>query len=285
MADCTRIAVVGDTAYQCRSHEDDVHHFAVHWPACPAPWCRLKPGHRTLHDIPSGKPEFKDAPPAGTPVPRIRVRMARDVPGHAVRVFGAVLWRNQYGYRSRNGLARVPAAESDAPWEYEGRISAAGYEHAFHHADGRTTAHTVRYMTRRECQETFRRVLTGEGTGELRGHRPLASIPEIVESLKGRALACTCPFPRDGGKDWCHAADLAWLAATHEVARLDCLSEESARLVVAEADRPGTHRAVRIGGKVFVSYSDKRYPLDVATWAAENECASDEAAGSLIGRL
>ena len=219
------------------------------------------------------------------PFPRIQVARARDVPPGAVRVFGSVLWRNRYGYRSRHGLARVPAAlDEGAAWEYEGRCTAAGADHAFHHPDGRITAHKVRYMTRRECQETYRRVLTGELTPELEHHRPLASIPEIVEALKGKVLACTCPFPRDG-KDWCHAADLAWLADTHEVARLDCLSLKAARLVADEADRPGTHRAVASGSKVFVSYFDKRYPLDIAEWAFSNGHCDDSAAGDVIARL
>jgi hypothetical protein len=58
---CTRVAIVGGIRYPCRSHEGDVHHFAAHWPACPAPFCRLEPGHRGLHDIPFGKAEYADA--------------------------------------------------------------------------------------------------------------------------------------------------------------------------------------------------------------------------------
>lgn len=216
-------------------------------------------------------------------IPRICVTRVRDVPPGAVRVFGPVLWRNRYGYRTRNGLARVPAAESDAPREYEGRISAVGYDHAFHHAGGRITRCTVRYMTRYECQETWWRVLTGDLTPALEHHRPEVTIPEIV-GLKGRVLACTCPFPASG-RDWCHASLMAWLAATHSVASLPCVSPEAAKAVVAEADRPGTHRVVAIVNVVYVSYADKRYPLDVATWAAENDCATDAAAARLIGGL
>jgi hypothetical protein len=60
--DCAVTAEVGGTGYQCREHRDDAGHayhvFAAHWPACPAPWCRLEPGHRDLHDIPFGTPEI-----------------------------------------------------------------------------------------------------------------------------------------------------------------------------------------------------------------------------------
>jgi hypothetical protein len=61
---CLRAAVVVDgdrrVWYPCRSHADGKHHFAAHWPPCPAPWCRLPTGHRELHDIPSGTVEYHD---------------------------------------------------------------------------------------------------------------------------------------------------------------------------------------------------------------------------------
>ena len=50
--------------YPCRSHDGDVHHFAAHWPVCPAPWCRLPFEHYlagTMHDIPPGRVEYHDA--------------------------------------------------------------------------------------------------------------------------------------------------------------------------------------------------------------------------------
>jgi hypothetical protein len=110
-------------------------------------------------------------------------------------------------------------------------------------------------------------------------------VPEVVEALKGKVLACTCPFPKDGGPDWCHGATLAAIAAAHSVARLDCISDSAARAVAREADRPGAHRAVAFGSRVFISWFDKRYPMDVAEWAFENGCCDDDSAGSLIGRL
>jgi hypothetical protein len=63
--DCLHAAVVVDgdrkVWYPCRSHEGDRHHFAAHWPACPAAWCRLPPEEGHLHDIPGGRVEYHDA--------------------------------------------------------------------------------------------------------------------------------------------------------------------------------------------------------------------------------
>lgn len=224
---------------------------------------------------------------AAPPVQRIRVARVRDIPPGAVQIFGSVIWANRYRYRSQHGFAREPAALSDAAWEYEGRIGGLG-RHDYHYEAGhvpQVLACQVRYMTRRECQEVHRRVLTGEGDPELRGHRLAVSLPEIVRALKGKVLACTCPFPKDDGPDWCHGATLAGLAASLSVARLDCLTPAAARAVVAEADRPGTNRATAFGDVVFLSYFDKRYPLDVAGWAADHGHASDAAAGKTIGGL
>lgn len=65
---CLHAAVVvyGDRRvwFPCRSHDDGKHHFAAHWPACPAPWCRLPYSHYlegTMHDVPSGTVEVHDA--------------------------------------------------------------------------------------------------------------------------------------------------------------------------------------------------------------------------------
>ena len=57
MPDCPVIAVVGDDRYPCRSHEGGIpaHHFAAFWPPCEAPFCKLPPGHGSLHDIPAGE--------------------------------------------------------------------------------------------------------------------------------------------------------------------------------------------------------------------------------------
>ena len=68
--------------------------------------------------------------------------------------------------------------------------------------------------------------------------------------------------------------------------RLQCLSPESAGAVAAEADLPGqAHRARTEGSTVVLTYSDKRYPLNVAEWAFEHGHADDSAAAAVIGGL
>jgi hypothetical protein len=54
-------AVLGGGVYPCTgSHDDGSHHFTAARPdPCQAPWCKLPAGHRSLHDIPSGKPEYR----------------------------------------------------------------------------------------------------------------------------------------------------------------------------------------------------------------------------------
>lgn len=68
---------------------------------------------------------------------------------------------------------------------------------------------------------------------------------------------------------------------------LDCGTEEDAAKVAAEADRPSDpdHSARQEGSRVIIRYHDKRYPLDVASWAFEAGYASDAAAANTIARL
>lgn len=54
---CGKVAIVGGRRFPCLSHENGQHHFVAHLPACPAPFCKLPPGHRELHDIPAGRAE------------------------------------------------------------------------------------------------------------------------------------------------------------------------------------------------------------------------------------
>jgi len=68
--------------------------------------------------------------------------------------------------------------------------------------------------------------------------------------------------------------------------RLECVSPEAARKVAAEADAPSQdHRARADGSMVVLSYSDKRYPLNVADWAFQAGHASDRAAADVIASL
>jgi len=68
---------------------------------------------------------------------------------------------------------------------------------------------------------------------------------------------------------------------------LVCLDEKSAKAVYDEAHRPGDkHHDVELDGKnIRIKYFDKRWPLDVAEWAADNCFASDSAAARVIGGL
>ncbi len=71
--------------------------------------------------------------------------------------------------------------------------------------------------------------------------------------------------------------------------RLTCLSEGDAAMVVAEhADYfgAGPSNTVRQDGAVVViDYFDKRWPLDIAEWAAEQGHAADAEAARVIGGL
>jgi len=71
------------------------------------------------------------------------------------------------------------------------------------------------------------------------------------------------------------------------IAVLDCGTPGDAAKVTAEAQRPGDpdHTARQEGSRVIITYRDKRYPLDVASWAFENGHASDAAAANVIARL
>ena len=61
-AACTYVALLAGERFPCHSHEGGLHHFAAAIPdPCMAPFCRLPAGHRTLHDIPSGRAEIVEA--------------------------------------------------------------------------------------------------------------------------------------------------------------------------------------------------------------------------------
>lgn len=123
-------------------------------------------------------------------------------------------WQNPFIFMSRTqGLARVPGIDGSA-WEYEGRCSAPGADHAFHHPDGKVTHHKVRLMTRAECLETYRRALLipearkdGErnlwdrhytrsavvdGKEKIVQYGRLITVDVVRAELAGKHLACNC---------------------------------------------------------------------------------------------
>lgn len=124
------------------------------------------------------------------------------LPQGAVVVSRPNRWGNPFAYRTGYGLARVPALDG-SEWEYESRISGDGARHDYHHPDGHVTVHHVRYMTRSECVEVFRRALV-EPDPHLhlfdRKARRELTVEDVRAELAGRDLACWC-HPGDA----CHA--------------------------------------------------------------------------------
>lgn len=150
---------------------------------------------------------------------RIQLRRTKGwrLPPGALSVARPTKWGNPFGYRQHTGLARVPAVLGDGEWEYEGRISADGMRHDYHHPDGRITVCHVRYMTLAEIVETYRRALTGDLTPAMRSASPSGRFLRVTaddarRELAGFDLACWCPLPAGGEPDICHAAVLLELA-------------------------------------------------------------------------
>ena len=138
----------------------------------------------------------------------VRVQRRREkgwtTPDGTVYVGRPTKYGNPFVYRTPVALARVPALDGSA-WEYEGRISADGMRHDFHHGDGRVTRHDIRYMTRAETVELYEKALL-HPTQALRlwvrrGGEMTRVTPETVrEELAGKDLSCWCSLT-----DVCHA--------------------------------------------------------------------------------
>lgn len=127
---------------------------------------------------------------------RIQLRRTKGwrKPEGAVVVARPSRWGNPFVVGSRNALARVPAIHHpDQPWEYEGRISADGMQHDYHHGDGRITEVHVRYMTRAEVVQCYRAYVTGGGWPLDWGPGRAPTVEEIRAELAGKDLACWCP--------------------------------------------------------------------------------------------
>ena len=134
------------------------------------------------------------------------------MPEGAVYVGRPTKWGNPFRLRTPYALARVPAVSHEGkPWEYEGRISADGARHDYHHNDGRVTVCHVRYMTAAEAVQCYRQYITGGGW-------PLdflsrASRDLDLAELRGKDLACWCPLEDEhGNRVPCHADVLLELA-------------------------------------------------------------------------
>jgi hypothetical protein len=126
-------------------------------------------------------------------------------------------WGNPFAYRTYRALARVPALDGSA-WEYEGRLSADGMQHDYHHPDGSVTVHHIRYMTPGECVEMYRRALVAPDPHIHlfdRSTRAYLTVEDARRELAGRDLCCWC-----APGDPCHADVLLEIAnAAQAVAR------------------------------------------------------------------
>jgi hypothetical protein len=126
-------------------------------------------------------------------IQRKRVKGWRMPPG-AVYVGRPTRWGNPFAIGGPSGLARVPAVHyPDREWEYEGRISAAGMRHDYHHPDGRIIVCHVRHMTPEESVQCYRAWIGGGGWPiDWSPHGPTAA--EIRAELAGCDLVCWCPL-------------------------------------------------------------------------------------------
>lgn len=132
------------------------------------------------------------------------------MPAGAIYVGRPTKWGNPFALDSPSGLARVPAVHNpDKPWEYEGRISAAGMRHDYHHPGGKITVCHIRAMTAAESVECYRALVTGGGWPIDWRPSPTRNptVDQIRAELAGRDLACWCP---DGQP--CHADVLLEIA-------------------------------------------------------------------------
>lgn len=69
------------------------------------------------------------------------------------------------------------------------------------------------------------------------------------------------------------------------IVKLVCISEDAAKMVVKELDRPDDDlHWLREGGHniVAIGYINPRWPMDVAEWAHSNEYAHDDDASRTI---
>lgn len=142
---------------------------------------------------------------------RIQLRRTKGwrKPESAIVVARPSKWGNPFKLGGPSGLAREPAIHHpDKQWEYEGRISAAGMRHDYHHPGGRVTIVHVRAMTAAESVQCYRAYVLGGGWPiDWQPHR--APTVELIRAeLRGHDLACWCPLDQP-----CHADVLLELAA------------------------------------------------------------------------
>lgn len=150
---------------------------------------------------------------------RIRLSRAKGwrKPEGAVAVARPSRWGNPFVLKDRTyGLVRY---RPDAPeeWDYEGRISAPGIRHDYFHPGGHVTVYMVRWATRAEVVELYRRTLLDPTPSMLAscpsrsGRFAKVTVEQIRQELAGKDLACWCPLDEP-----CHADVLLELANATE---------------------------------------------------------------------
>ena len=146
-------------------------------------------------------------------IQRRRVKGWR-MPEGAVYVGRGSKWGNPFTYHGNSGLARTPAVDHPGhDWEYEGRISADGMRHDYHHSGGKVTVCHVRWMTRAELVECYRALLTGRAVWPIDFGHPHHPNIEGIADLRGKDLACWCPLEDEHGNQVpCHADVLLEIA-------------------------------------------------------------------------
>jgi hypothetical protein len=160
-------------------------------------------------------------------IQRRRVKGWR-MPEGAIYVGRGSKWGNPFIYRTPYGLVRFQPSKPET-YEYEGRVSADGMDHPYYGPDGTITAYKVRYATRDEVVELYRRTILEPDRG-MRGaypsngghlvtYRPGAdrrgfggtlhtvTADMIRAELTGKVLACWCPLDQP-----CHADVLLSIA-------------------------------------------------------------------------
>lgn len=107
-------------------------------------------------------------------------------------------WGNPFPLGKWNGLVRY-RQEDPYTYEYESRISSDGQHHPYYGPDGTITSYYVRYATRAELVELYRRTLIEPDRGMLggypsaKGHYAKVTPEDIRRELAGKDLVCWCP--------------------------------------------------------------------------------------------
>lgn len=135
------------------------------------------------------------------------------MPEGAVYVGRPGRWGNPFQFHDRDtGKVRY-RPETPDEFEYEGRICKPDRRKPYVHPDGTVTDFYVRWATRAEIVELFRRTLLEPDRGMLgaypsrQGRFTRVTAEQVRLNLRGKDLACWCPLDQP-----CHADVLLAIA-------------------------------------------------------------------------